>query len=45
MALRNACTIFMTGPHFDLGDNIKMDFGEIVCKAVNSIQVDQDTVQ
>ena len=45
MALRNARTIFMTGPYFDLGGNIKMNLGEIMCKVVNSIEVDQDTFQ
>jgi hypothetical protein len=37
MALRNACTIFMTGPYFDLGGNIKMGLGKIIRKVVNSI--------
>ena len=37
MALRNAFTIFMTGPHFDLGGNVKIDLGEIICKVVNSV--------
>ena len=36
-ALRSTCTIFMTGPHFDLGGNIKTDLGEIKCKVVNCI--------
>jgi hypothetical protein len=37
MALRNGCTIFMTGPYFDLGGNIKVGLGEIIHKVVNSI--------
>ena len=37
MALRNACTNFMTGPYFDLDGNIKMGLGEIIHKVVNSI--------
>jgi hypothetical protein len=44
MALRNACTILMMGSHFDLGGNIKMDLGEIKCKVMKCIWVDQDTV-